>query len=69
MLVSAIGYLNNRAIRESEYNNSVSKVTNNQGFGTYKQTSIPDSNNFIDYIKSLLQLKQTQSNSNLNLLA
>ena len=27
MLVSAIGYLNNRAIRESEYNNSVSSVT------------------------------------------
>lgn len=69
MLVSAIGYLNNRAIRESEYNNSVSKATNNQGFGTYQQVSASVSDNFIDYIKSLLQSKKTQNNSKLNMLA
>lgn len=69
MLVSAIGYLNNRVVRESDYNNSAQKSSNSQGFGTYQQTSIPTTDSFVNYIKNLFNFNHSKNNSELDLYA
>ena len=57
MLVSAIGYLNNKkvSLKESEYSNSPARIQTKQGFGTFRVESVSNrKSGFLTLLSSLL---------------
>ncbi len=60
MLVSAIGYLNNKkvSLKESEYSNSPARIQTKQGFGTFSVESVSNrKNGFLAMLASLFSHK------------
>lgn len=68
MLVSAIGYLENKnSINNFEYNNVQAKTIDSQGFGTYlTKNPVKESVSIIDYIKSFFGTNSAIKERNLD---
>ncbi len=69
MLVSAIGYLNNKSVqlREVDYNYvSSARVSDSQGFGTFHNNRQQSKENIVSYIKNIFSSVNTVNSNKLD---